>query len=134
MINEFLPANQLIVYTEGRSYPRYDALSNGTGSCINNPVVVLIDEFSASASEIFAGAIQDNDRGTVIGRRSFGKGLYNSKGIVRWISHPVDSGNLHTIGRNLKNLIKRMMKITTGYIQPFLHGFYTQGSIQQLTP
>lgn len=75
MINEFLPANQLIVYTEGKAYPRFDARSDGTGSCINNPVVVLIDEFSASASEIFAGAIQDNDRGTVIGRRSFGKGL-----------------------------------------------------------
>lgn len=75
MINEFLPAKQLIVYTEGKSYPRFDAVSDGTGSCINNPVVVLIDEFSASASEIFAGAIQDNDRGMVIGRRSFGKGL-----------------------------------------------------------
>jgi carboxyl-terminal processing protease len=75
MINEFLPAQQLIVYTEGKSYPRFDARSDGTGSCINNPVAVLIDEFSASASEIFAGAIQDNDRGLVIGRRSFGKGL-----------------------------------------------------------
>lgn len=75
MINEFLPAKQLIVYTEGKSYPRYDAFSDGTGSCIQNPVVVLIDEFSASASEIFAGAIQDNDRGVIIGRRSFGKGL-----------------------------------------------------------
>ncbi len=75
MINEFLPANQLIVYTEGRSYPRFDAQSDGTGSCIHNPIAVLIDEFSASASEIFAGAIQDNDRGTIIGRRSFGKGL-----------------------------------------------------------
>ena len=75
MINEFLPAKQLIVYTEGKSYPRFDSFSDGTGSCIKNPVVVLIDEFSASASEIFAGAIQDNDRGMIIGRRSFGKGL-----------------------------------------------------------
>jgi carboxyl-terminal processing protease len=75
MINEFLPAKQLIVYTEGKSYPRSDAFSDGTGSCIKNPVIILIDEFSASASEIFAGAIQDNDRGLVIGRRSFGKGL-----------------------------------------------------------
>lgn len=75
MINEFLPARQLIVYTEGKAYPRINSFSDGTGSCINNPVVVLIDEFSASASEIFAGAIQDNDRGLVIGRRSFGKGL-----------------------------------------------------------
>ena len=75
MINEFLPKNQMIVYSEGKSYPRYEAKADGTGTCINNPVVVLIDEFSASASEIFAGAIQDNDRGLIIGRRSFGKGL-----------------------------------------------------------
>ncbi|MBN2766425.1 MAG: S41 family peptidase [Paludibacteraceae bacterium] len=75
MVNEFLPANQLIVYSEGKSYPRYEARANGKGSLIKAPVVVLIDEFSASASEIFAGAIQDNDRGMIIGRRSFGKGL-----------------------------------------------------------
>lgn len=75
MVNEFLPANQLIVYAEGKAYKRFDAKSDGKGSCINAPVVVLINEFSASASEIFAGAIQDNDRGTIIGRRSFGKGL-----------------------------------------------------------
>lgn len=75
MANEFLPARQLIVYTEGKAYPRINNYSDGTGSCIKNPVVVLIDEFSASASEIFAGAMQDNDRALIIGRRSFGKGL-----------------------------------------------------------
>jgi carboxyl-terminal processing protease len=75
MVNEFLPAGELIVYAQGKAYPRFDAKSDGKGSCIKNPVVVLIDEFSASASEIFAGAIQDNDRGLIIGRRSFGKGL-----------------------------------------------------------
>lgn len=75
MINEFLPKGQLIVYSEGKAYKRFDARADGKGSCIGAPVVVLIDEFSASASEIFAGAIQDNDRGTIIGRRSFGKGL-----------------------------------------------------------
>lgn len=75
MINEFLPKNQLIVYSEGKAYKRFDARSDGKGSCIDAPIAVLIDEFSASASEIFAGAIQDNDRGLIIGRRSFGKGL-----------------------------------------------------------
>ena len=136
MVNEFLPANQLIVYTEGRSYPRYDAASNGTGSCINNPVVVLIDEFSASASEIFAGAIQDNDRGTIIGRRSFGKGLvqqqkelsdgsairltvakyYTPSG--RSIQKPYQTGDDENYNMDIYNR--------------FLHGeFYTQDSIQQ---
>ena len=75
MVNEFLPKGRLIVYTEGRKATREDYPSNGTGSCQQMPVTVLLDEGSASASEIFAGAIQDNDRGTIIGRRSFGKGL-----------------------------------------------------------
>ena len=75
MVNEFLPNNRLIVYTQGRKSPREDYNSNGTGSNQKMPLVALVDEGSASASEIFAGAIQDNDRGTIVGRRSFGKGL-----------------------------------------------------------
>ena len=75
MANEFLPKGKIIVYTEGRKSPRQDYISNGHGSYQDIPLIVLINEGSASASEIFAGAIQDNDRGTIIGRRSFGKGL-----------------------------------------------------------
>jgi carboxyl-terminal processing protease len=73
--NQFLKENQLIVYTEGRSHPRSEARATGKGEFETGDLVVLIDEWSASASEILAGAVQDNDRGTIIGRRSFGKGL-----------------------------------------------------------
>lgn len=75
MVNEFLDADKLILYTQGKASPRSDYYSNGKGHFKDLPLVVLINEVSASASEIFAGAIQDNDRGVIVGRRSFGKGL-----------------------------------------------------------
>ncbi|EGJ71147.1 carboxyl-terminal protease [Bacteroides coprosuis DSM 18011] len=75
IVNEFLPKQKLIVFTEGRKMLRQDIYSNGSGGFQNIPLVLLIDEGSASSSEIFAAAIQDNDRGTIIGRRSYGKGL-----------------------------------------------------------
>lgn len=137
MINEFLTRNQLIVYTEGKSYSRSEANANGAGSCKAAPMVVLIDEFSGSASEIFAGAIQDNDRGLIIGRRSFGKGLvqqqipFSDNSAVRLtvaryytpsgrcIQKPYEMGNSEDYNQDIINRYK--------------HGeFYSQDSIKQL--
>jgi carboxyl-terminal processing protease len=92
--NQFLKENQLIVYTKGRTQPRNEARATGKGEFETGNLAILIDEWSASASEILAGAIQDNDRGTIIGRRSFGKGLVQEP-----ISFADGSGMRLTIAR-----------------------------------
>lgn len=79
MTNEFLPEGKLIVYTEDRAGNQQKEYSTGGGTLTDIPLVVLIDDYSASSSEILAGALQDNDRGTIVGRRSYGKGLVQSQ-------------------------------------------------------
>lgn len=92
--NEFLPKGTLIVYTEDRGGNQQKEYSNGRGTLQDIPLQVLINESSASSSEILAGAIQDNDRGTIIGRRSYGKGL-----VQRQIPYPDGSALRLTIAR-----------------------------------
>lgn len=138
MVNEFLPAGRLIVYTEGKTMPRSDVVSNGSGSMQSSQIVVLIDEFSASSSEIFAGAIQDNDRGLVIGRRSYGKGLVQQQ-------YPLADGSALrlTIARYFtpsgrciqKNYnLGEMADYEQDIVKRFMHGeFDSQDSIKQNT-
>lgn len=91
---QFLQEGQLIVYTEGRSRPRQEVRTEGEGILRNIPLVVLVDEFSASSSEIVAGAMQDNDRALIVGRRTFGKGLVQEQRIF-----PDGSGLRLTVAR-----------------------------------
>ena len=101
MANEFLPAGSPIVSIKGKHTSRNNAtFSDGSGTLKDKEVVVLLDEFSASASEIFAGAMQDNDRGIIVGRRSFGKGLVQNQLELprQQRAAPHHSPILHTLG------------------------------------
>ncbi len=136
MANEFLPSGKMIVYTKGRT-PENEtvAVSNGSGHFQDSEIVVLVNEYSASASEIFAGAIQDNDRGLVIGRRTFGKGLVQNQ-----IALPDSSAIRLTVaryytpsGRSIQKEYKRGKdgKYELDILDRYNHGeFYSQDSIK----
>jgi carboxyl-terminal processing protease len=109
--DQFLEKGQLIVFTKGRTQPKNEARASGKGEFRSGDLIVLIDEWSASASEILAGAVQDNDRGTIIGRRSFGKGL---------VQEPVSFAD----GSGIRLTIARYYTPTGRSIQkPYNNGF-----------
>ena len=121
IINEFLPVGMPIVYAEGKSFPRQESISDGSGNLPDKEIVVLIDQFSASASEIIAGAIQDNDRGLIIGRRSFGKGLVqNQKELSDGSALRLTIARYYTpSGRNIQR--KYELGKSSEYNQDWLH-------------
>ena len=123
--DEFLAKNELIVYTNGRRVPRQEYRANGDGKFMDGKVVVLVDEYTASAAEIVTGAIQDQDRGMVVGRRTYGKGLvqrpidlpdgsmirltiahyYTPSG--RCIQKPYEKGNQKDYAMDVDNRLKK---------------------------
>lgn len=126
--DQFLKEGQLIVYTKGRASPRSEAKATGKGEFETGDLVVLIDEWSASASEILAGALQDNDRGTIIGRRSFGKGLVQEP-----IPFSDGSGMRLTIARYYTPTGRSIQKpYKDGYDKYYedLHERYTHGEFE----
>lgn len=136
MANEFLPAGRTIVYTKGRTKENETfAMSDGSGHFINSEIAVLTNEYSASASEIFAGAIQDNDRGVVVGRRTFGKGLVQNQ-----MTLPDSSAIRLTVaryyipsGRSIQKEYKRGKdgKYELDIVDRYNHGeFYSRDSIK----
>lgn len=135
MINEFLPEGNLIVYTEGKSFPRKDIFANGNGTCKDAPIVILTDEWSGSASEIFSGAIQDNDRGLIIGRRTYGKGLVQSSvdlsdgSALRLTIARYYTPSGRSIQKNYE--LGKSEEYDQDLVNRFMHGeFYTKDSIK----
>lgn len=136
MANEFLPEGKMIVYTKGRR-PENEtmAISDGNGTLKDMEIVVLMNEYSASASEIFAGSIQDNDRGLIVGRRSFGKGLVQNQ-----IDLPDSSAMRLTVaryftpsGRSIQKEYKRGKdgKYELDIVDRYSHGeFYHRDSVK----
>ena len=125
MANEFLPAGRGIVYTRGRNKENeLHADSDGGGQYQDMEITVLMDEYSASASEMFAGAIQDNDRGLIIGRRSFGKGLVQNQ-----ITLPDNSAIRLTVARYYTPSGRSIQKIYT----PGAGGKYEMDILERFT-
>ncbi len=145
--NEFLSKGQLIVYTKGRKIKRHNYFADGHGSYKNMPLVVLINEYSASSSEILAGALQDNKRATIIGRSSFGKGLvqqeiaFSDKSTVRltvaryytpagrFIQRPYVNGEFSGEGGGITPDLE--VKVDTTDYTPYFEQAILSGLVQQ---